>query len=318
VVVRVRRQAGRQVDAPAIEELAAGRDRDEHRRVAVLDDADGRGSPCTSFRLAFLQGLPLSRGAGYQNRRFGCSVSRALIDYSINHLNTTLVSTPHRRFKDTLYEHFARVGKALAAPKRLELLDLLSQSPRTVEAVAEHAALSVANASRHLQVLRAARLVEAEKRGLYVEYRLADDAVADLMLRLRTLAEARLAEIERVTRVYFEERGEMEAVRGDDLLRRVKNGEVTVLDVRPVEEYRAAHIPGAISIPVSELKARLKELPKRREIAAYCRGPYCVMAVDAVELLRKHGFKAHRMEQGVLDWRARGFRLESAPQGANA
>jgi rhodanese-related sulfurtransferase/DNA-binding transcriptional ArsR family regulator len=225
--------------------------------------------------------------------------------------------TRHRRYKDALYEHFARVSKAVAAPKRLELVDLLSQGPRTVEALAEQAALSVANASRHLQVLRAARLVDAEKKGLYVEYRLAGEEVAAFWLDLRTLAEARLAEVERVTREYFEERGAMEPVHGDDLLRRVKNGEVTVLDVRPAEEYRAAHIPGAISIPVGELKARLKELPKRREIVAYCRGPYCVMAVEAVELLRKKGFKAHRMEQGVVDWRVRGWRLESERQGAN-
>jgi rhodanese-related sulfurtransferase/DNA-binding transcriptional ArsR family regulator len=225
--------------------------------------------------------------------------------------------TRHRQYKDTLYEHFARPGKAVAAPKRLELLDLLGQGPRTVEALAEQAALSVANTSRHLQVLRASRLVEAEKKGLYVEYRLAGDAVSSFLLSLRTLAEARLAEVERVTREYFEERGAMEPVQGDDLLRRVKNGEVTLLDVRPAEEYRAAHIPGAISIPVGELKARLKELPKRREIVAYCRGPYCVMAVEAVELLRKSGFKAHRMEQGVVDWRARGWRLESERQGAS-
>ena len=226
------------------------------------------------------------------------------------------MSTPHRRFKDTIYEHFARLGKAVAAPKRVELLDLLCQGPRTVEALAEQAALSVANASRHLHVLRAARLVDAEKKGLYVEYRLADDNVGTFLLTLRELAESRLAEIERVTRAYFEERGAMDAVQGDELVRRVRKGEVTVLDVRPFEEYRSAHVPGAVSIPLGELKARLKELPKRREIVAYCRGPYCVMAVEAVEFLRKKGFKAHRMEQGVVDWRARGWRLESEPEGA--
>jgi rhodanese-related sulfurtransferase len=226
------------------------------------------------------------------------------------------VPTPHRRFKDTLYDQFARVGKALAAPKRVELLDLLCQGPRTVESLAEQAALSVANASRHLQVLRAARLVEAEKKGLYVEYRLADDGVSSFLLRLRELASSRLAEIERVTRAYFEERGGMDPVETEELIRRVRSGEVTVLDVRPIEEYRAGHIPGAISIPVGELQERLKDLRKRREIVAYCRGPYCVMALEAVELLRKRGFKAHRMEQGVVEWRARGFRLETAPEGA--
>lgn len=226
------------------------------------------------------------------------------------------MTTPHRRFKDSIYEQFARLGKAISAPKRLELLDLLCQGPRTVEGLAEHAAISVANASQHLQVLRAARLVEAEKKGLYVEYRVADDGVCRFFFALRGLAESRLAEIERVARDYFEERGAMEAVEGGELRRRVKRGEVTVLDVRPPEEYRAGHIPGAISIPVGELKARLKELPKGREVVAYCRGPYCVMAVDAVELLRKKGFTAHRMEQGVVDWRARGWRVEAESQGA--
>lgn len=218
--------------------------------------------------------------------------------------------TSNRRFKDAIYEQFARLGKAIAAPKRLELLDLLCQGPRTVEALAEQAALSVANASQHLQVLRAARLVDAEKKGLYVEYRLADDQVCRFFVALRGLAEARLAEVDRVTREYLEERGQMERVETDELLRRVRSGEVTVLDVRPAEEYRAGHIPGALSIPASELKARLKEVPKGREVVAYCRGPYCVMALDAIDMLRKKGFTAQRMEQGVADWRARGWRIE--------
>src|SRR5687768_133431 len=157
------------------------------------------------------------------------------------------MTTPHRRFKDFIYEQFARLGKAASAPKRVELLDLLSQGPRTVEALAEQAALSVANASRHLHVLRAARLVDAEKKGLYVEYRLAAEEVASFYLALRNLAESRLAEIERIRRDYFEERGALEPVPSDELLKRVKNGEVTVLDVRPIEEYRAGHLPGAIS-----------------------------------------------------------------------
>jgi rhodanese-related sulfurtransferase/DNA-binding transcriptional ArsR family regulator len=225
------------------------------------------------------------------------------------------MSTPQRRFKDAIYEQLARLGKAVAAPKRLELLDLLCQGPRTVESLAEQAALSIANASQHLQVLRAARLVDAEKKGLYVEYRLADDEVGRFFVGLRRLAEARLAEVDQVAREYFEARGGMEAVEGDELLRRVKRGEVTVLDVRPVEEYRAGHIPGALSIPVGELRSRLKELPKHREVVAYCRGPYCVMAIEAVELLRKKGFTAHRMEQGVVDWRARGWRVEAERGG---
>ncbi|NUP11858.1 MAG: metalloregulator ArsR/SmtB family transcription factor [Polyangiaceae bacterium] len=221
----------------------------------------------------------------------------------------------HRRFKDAIYEQFARVGKAVAAPKRLELLDLLCQGPRTVEALAEQASISIANASQHLQVLRGARLVEADKKGLYVEYRLADEEVGRFFVALRGLAEVRLAEVDQVSRSYFEQRGAMEPVEGKELLRRVRAGEVTVLDVRPPEEYRAGHIPGAISIPVGELKARLKELPKDVEIVAYCRGPYCVMAVEAVDLLRKQGFKAQRMEQGVADFRARGWRVEG--EGVN-
>ena len=153
--------------------------------------------------------------------------------------------------------------------------------------------------------------MDAEKKGLRVEYRLASEDVCQFFLTLRGLAESRLTEIDQVTREYFESRGAMEAVEGEELLRRVRDGEVTVLDVRPAEEYRAGHIPGALSVPVSELKARLRELPKAREVVAYCRGPYCVMALEAVQLLRAKGFEAHRMEQGVVDWRARGWRVET-------
>lgn len=226
-----------------------------------------------------------------------------------------MVTIAHRQFKDSIYEQFSRIGKAVSASKRMELLDLLCQAPRTVEALAEQSAISIANASQHLQVLRRARLVEAEKKGLFVEYSVADDQVIRFFAALRSLAEARLLEVEQIARDYFEQRGAMESVGGDELMKRVKSGDVTVIDVRPAEEFRAGHIPGAISMPVDELKARLKELPKRREVVAYCRGPYCVMALEAVELLRKNGFKAQRMEQGVVDWRARGWRVE-AERGA--
>jgi rhodanese-related sulfurtransferase len=215
-----------------------------------------------------------------------------------------------RQFKNGVYEQLSRVGKALAAPKRLELLDLLCQGPRTVESLAGQAAISVANASRHLQVLRAARLVDAEKHGLYVEYRLADDEVCRFFVSMRALATSRLAEIDLVTRAFMERRGGLEKVHGEELIRRVRSGEVTILDVRPVEEYEAGHIPGAISMPIADLKIRWADLPKDRDVVAYCRGPYCVMAVDAVNLLRRKGFKAHRLEQGVADWRARGWRVE--------
>jgi rhodanese-related sulfurtransferase len=212
-------------------------------------------------------------------------------------------------FKTAVYEQIARIGKATASPGRLELLDLLSQGPRTVEALASQIGQSVANTSHHLQVLRGARLVEAEKAGVYVTYRLADLQVANFVLQLRTLAHARLAELERVSQEYLERRGAMEAVSDDELLRRVRAGEATVIDVRPSEEYEAGHIPNAISVPLADLKKRLRELPKGREIVAYCRGPYCVMALDAVDLLREKGFRAHRMEHGVVEWRARGGRV---------
>ncbi len=224
--------------------------------------------------------------------------------------------TPARQFKDAIYEQFSRVGKALSAPKRLELLDLLGQAPRTVDVLSELAGLSVANTSQHLQVLRAARLVDTEKKGLYVEYRLASDDVGGFLVAFRRLGEARLAEIEQITRTYLRDRSALEEVDSHELQLRVKRGEVTILDVRPAPEYRAGHIFGAISMPVEELKARLKELPKGREVVAYCRGPYCVMALEAVELLRKKGFKAQRMDEGVVDWRARGWRIQSGASRA--
>jgi rhodanese-related sulfurtransferase len=216
-----------------------------------------------------------------------------------------------RRYRDNIYEQFARVGKAFSAPKRVELLELLCQSPRTVEALAELASISVANASQHLRLLRACRLVEAEKKGLFVEYRLSGGQVERFMFSLRELAQERLAEIEQVTRAYLTERGAMESVPGDELLRRVRDGTVTVLDVRPVEEYSAGHIPGAISVPLPQLEGRIKELPSGRAVVAYCRGPYCVMAVEAVQLLRNKGLSAFRMKEGVTDWRSRGWPVET-------
>jgi rhodanese-related sulfurtransferase/DNA-binding transcriptional ArsR family regulator len=221
------------------------------------------------------------------------------------------MKTPTPRFKAAIYEQIARIGKATASPGRLELLDLLSQSPRTVEALAAHLGQSAANTSHHLQVLRRAQLVDAEKSGLHVTYRLADPAVGDFFLRLRTLAESRLTEIEHVSRQYVEARGLMEAVERGELLRRVRAGEVTVIDVRPREEYVAGHLPRALSVPLADLRKRTRLLPKNRDVVAYCRGPYCVMALDAVALLRQRGFRAHRMEDGVSEWRARGWRIES-------
>ncbi|MBI3993727.1 MAG: metalloregulator ArsR/SmtB family transcription factor [Candidatus Lambdaproteobacteria bacterium] len=215
-----------------------------------------------------------------------------------------------RDFKDNVYGQLARIGQALASPRRLELLDLLCQGPRTVERLAGQIGMSVAATSHHLQALRGARLVEGAKQGQFVEYRLAGDDVCEFFVRLRGLGESRLAEIEQVTRLYLESRNALEPVDRAALLARVRKGEVTVLDVRPAEEYRAGHIPGARSVPLADLKRRLSELPRQGEVVAYCRGPYCVMAVEAVAMLRKAGFKAVRMEEGVADWRARDWPLE--------
>ena len=218
-----------------------------------------------------------------------------------------MTTSPHRLFKNRVYDQLARIGKAVSSPQRLEILDVLSQGPRTVENLAREAHLSVANTSRHLQVLRTAQLIEAEKKGVFVRYRLADETVADFFRTLRVLAASRLAELEQITRQYFKERESMELVDRKTLLNRARQGLVTVLDVRPVEEYRAGHLPGAISIPLKELQDRLAELPRDQDVVAYCRGPYCVLAVQAVEMLQDKGFRAVRLEDGVHDWRAHGL-----------
>ncbi|MEE8540287.1 MAG: metalloregulator ArsR/SmtB family transcription factor [Desulfobacterales bacterium] len=214
---------------------------------------------------------------------------------------------PNRVFKDAIYEQFARIGKAISSPKRLEILDILCQGARTVELLAKETQMTVANASQHLQALRTARLVDAEKVGQFVSYRLADLAVGEFFRSTRLLAESRLAEVEQIKRQFLEGREGMEPVDRDALLTRVKEGVVTVLDVRPLEEFQAGHIPGAISIPLKELKFRLKDFARDQEIVAYCRGPYCVLAVQAVEMLRAKGFPAIRLEEGIQDLRAMGF-----------
>ena len=220
------------------------------------------------------------------------------------------MKNPNRQFKDAIYEQFSRIGKAVSSPKRLELLDLLCQGEKTVETLSQETGLTVANTSQHLQTLRAARLVDAEKEGLYVKYRLADQMVCEFFRSMRVLAENRLAEVEMIKRHFLEGREGMEPINRNDLLKRVINGAVTVLDVRPAEEYRAGHIPGALSVPLSRLKELLTKLPRDQEIVAYCRGPYCVLAVQAVEMLRKQGFKAIRLEEGIQDWLAMGLTLE--------
>ena len=213
----------------------------------------------------------------------------------------------HRELKDPLYAQFARIGHALGSPVRIELLDLLAQGEKTVEALAVHSAATVKNVSAHLRVLRQARLVETRRAGTYIYYRLADGDVGRFVRDLQRLGQQRLAEVEQVARQYIDDRDELEPVTQAELRKLVRDGNVTVIDVRPADEYEAGHIPGAVSIPVSELKRRLRELPKRREIIAYCRGPYCVFSLEAVTLLRQHGFRARRTDDGLPAWRDAGL-----------
>jgi rhodanese-related sulfurtransferase len=222
-----------------------------------------------------------------------------------------IMQNPNRQFKDAIYEQFSRIGKAVSSPKRLELLDLLCQGAKNVETLARETGLTLANASQHLQTLRAARLIEAQKEGLHVTYQLCDPKVCAFFRSMRVLAESQLAEIEMIKRRFLENREGMEPVDRNDLLERVKQGAVTVLDVRPVEEYRAGHIPGALSVPLAELEKRFSKLPRDQQIVAYCRGPYCVLAVQAVEMLRQRGFQAIRLEEGVQDWQAMGLRVDT-------
>ncbi len=221
-----------------------------------------------------------------------------------------------RQFKDSIYEHFARVGKAVSAPKRIEILDLLCQGPCSVELLAGRVDISIANASKHLQVLRSAHLIESRKIGLHVEYRIADTEVSTFFHSFKSVAESRIAEIGRLLHSFLEERDALEEIDAKEIFRRVKSGEAVLIDVRPEEEFRAGHLPGAISMPLPQLKKRLKDLPKRREIIAYCRGPYCVMAIDAVSYLKKNGYSAHRLDAGVLDWQVSGNAIETDSTGA--
>jgi rhodanese-related sulfurtransferase len=216
----------------------------------------------------------------------------------------------HREFKDRLFGQFARIGKALSSPRRLEIVDLLAQSERTVEEIAEETSMSVASASQHLQALKAARMVEARREGLYMHYRLADEDVFRTWQAVRALAESRLSEVDRVVGAYLVDRDALEAVDASELLERLSNGSVVVLDIRPEDEYQAGHIPGALSVPVDALETALQTLPRDREIVAYCRGPYCVFSDKAVAFLRARGYRARRLRQGLPDWRAAGMPVE--------
>ena len=209
--------------------------------------------------------------------------------------------------KTQLYQQLARVAQALASDARLQILEFVAQGERSVDSLAAMTGLSVANTSKHLQALRQSGLVQARKEGLHVFYSVAGDDVVELVSALRAVAEHRVAEVERLIRLWLAHRDEMEPVPATALLQRAKDGLVTVLDVRPAEEYAAGHIPGAINVPLEKLESYLSRLPKRKEVVAYCRGPYCLMSFEAVEKLRKKGWRARRLENGLPEWRAAGL-----------
>jgi rhodanese-related sulfurtransferase/DNA-binding transcriptional ArsR family regulator len=219
-----------------------------------------------------------------------------------------------REFKDALFAQFAQVGAAFASPKRIEIIDLLAQGERNVEIIARETGLTVGNTSRHLQVLKGANLLASRKDGLQVYYRLADPMVLRGYRTLRELSESRLAEVGRLVEDYFGSTDGLEPVEKEDLLRRARKRDVTVLDVRPTPEFAAGHIAGAVSIPLTELERRLAELPHGRRVVAYCRGPYCVLAAEAVRMLRKRGVEAVRLKEGYPEWRDAGLPVESSPQ----
>ena len=212
--------------------------------------------------------------------------------------------------KREVFHNLARIGTALSSAVRLEFLELLAQGERSVDQLATLTGASVANTSQHLQKLKAAGLIVGRKEGQYVYYRLAGDEIVELLGALGKTGAAYLAEVERTVRLYFAAKDDLEPVPARELLDRAKRGLVTVLDVRPPEEFAAGHVPGAVNIPVHELERRLAELPKRKEVVAYCRGPYCLMSYDAVALLRKKGLKARRLQDGLPEWRLAGLPVQ--------
>lgn len=218
-----------------------------------------------------------------------------------------------QQVKDRLFEEFARMGKAISSPKRLELLELIAQGEKPVERLAEQTGMGVKNTSAHLRQLRHARLVTTRKEGRHVHYRVADDRIVSFLRSFQGMARSRLAEVDQLVRLHYESPEDLEAVGPEELLRRIRNQDVTVLDVRPEDEYRSGHLPTAISVPIEELERRIEELPRGREVVAYCRGPYCTYASEAVERLIELGFEARRMEEGLPDWRARGLPVSTEP-----
>ena len=209
--------------------------------------------------------------------------------------------------KRAVFENLARIGTALSSPVRLELLELLAQGERGVEELATLTGASVANTSQHLQKLKQVGLIVGRKEAQFVKYRLAGNEVIALFDALGVAGQAYLTDVERIVRLYFTAKDDLEPVPAADLLERAKKGLVTVLDVRPPEEFAAGHVPGAVNIPIHELEKRLAELPKRKEVVAYCRGPYCLMSYDAVFLLRKKGLNARRLEDGLPEWQLAGL-----------
>lgn len=208
-----------------------------------------------------------------------------------------------REWRDQLYQEFARIGKCLSSPKRLELLDLLAQGPKSVDHLSRMTGMSVANVSQHLQTLHDSRLVRSHKKGNFVIYEIAELSVADFMISLHRLGEKQLVEVQRLKSDILQQQVSMEPIALEELLQRMERKEVVLLDVRPEDEYAAGHIPGAISIPMEELEKHLASLPTDKEIVAYCRGPYCLMSAQAVEMLKSKGIKASRLEEGVHEWK---------------
>jgi rhodanese-related sulfurtransferase/DNA-binding transcriptional ArsR family regulator len=213
--------------------------------------------------------------------------------------------------KGALFAQFAAVAKSVGHPGRLELLEQLAQGARSVELLADKTGMSIANASQHLQRMRRAGIVASRREGKFVFYDLSDPAVLDLLAALRRLAERNIAEVERVIRSYFNDRDSLEAVSREQLLEQSRAGSVTVLDVRPIDEFALGHLPGAVNIPLHQLAARLAELDPSQDIVAYCRGPYCVLSYEAVAALRARGFNIRRLEDGFPEWRAAGLPVET-------
>ncbi len=215
-----------------------------------------------------------------------------------------------REFKDLIFQQFANIASAFSSPKRLEIIDILLQGEKDVETLSKQISATFANTSRHLQILKNTRLVESRRNGVRMYYKLSDEKVFKCWKELQSLAENRVAEIRETVRDFLNERNAMNAISKEELWSRIQSNGVIVLDVRPEEEFSSAHIPGAISIPLSELRERLNEIPHDREIIAYCRGPYCVLSPEAIKILRDEGYVASRLEDGLPEWREAGFSVE--------